>query len=116
MLHREFGEHHYGRLDLALEDGQKEKALARFLDERFKRLLDWPIVRRENLDGVKLYLGEIGWVLVRAAGTEQKLRIYSETTRPETTRRVLDAVARLVGRLSPGRHRNRAFQTTTRYG
>ncbi len=26
MLHREFGEHHYGRVDLTLKDGQKEKA------------------------------------------------------------------------------------------
>jgi phosphomannomutase len=111
MLDREFGEHHYGRMDLALEVGQKERALAHFVDERFDRLLDWPIVRRENLDGVKVYLGEIGWVLVRAAVTEPMLRIYSETTRPETTRRVLDEVAHLVGGLSPGRLSNRAFKT-----
>jgi phosphomannomutase len=111
MLDREFGEHHYGRMDLALEVGQKERALAHFVDERFDRLLDWPIVRRENLDGVKVDLGEIGWVLVRAAGTEPMLRIYSETTRPETTRRVLDEVAHLVGGLSPGRLSNRAFKT-----
>ena len=32
MLHREFGEHHYGRVDLTLRDGQKEKAIARFSD------------------------------------------------------------------------------------
>ena len=25
MLHAEFGEHHYGRVDLALKDGQKEE-------------------------------------------------------------------------------------------
>ena len=49
------------------------------------RILDWPVVRREDLDGIKVYLGEIGWVMVRASGTEQMLRIYSETTRPETT-------------------------------
>ena len=96
MLHREFGEHHYGRVDLTLKHGQKEKAVELFLDVGFDRLLDWPIVRRENLDGVKVYLGDIGWVMVRASGTERMLRVYSETTRPETTQRVLDKVTALV--------------------
>jgi len=99
MLHREFGEHHYGRVDLTLKDGQKERAIARFTEATFDRLLDWPIVRRENLDGVKVYLGDIGWVMVRASGTERMLRVYAETTRPETTRSVLDEVTALVQRL-----------------
>jgi phosphomannomutase len=99
MLHREFGEHQYGRVDLTVKAGQKEKALAYFADTKRKRVLDWPIVRREDLDGVKVYLGEIGWVLVRASGTEHMLRIYSETTQPETTRRVLDEVTSLVRKL-----------------
>jgi phosphomannomutase len=99
MLHREFGEHHYGRVDLTVKDGQKEKAIRRFLDPKFNRLLDWPIVRREDLDGVKAYLGEIGWVMVRASGTEPMLRVYSETTKPETTRRILDEVSALVEKL-----------------
>jgi len=29
-----------------------------------KRLLDWPVTRREDMDGVKVYLGDIGWVMV----------------------------------------------------
>ncbi len=99
MLHAEFGEHHYGRVDLELRPGQKKRALAYFADGKLARILDWPIVRRENLDGIKVYLGEIGWVMVRGSGTEPMLRIYSETTRPETTRRVLDEVTALVRRL-----------------
>ncbi len=99
MLHSEFGEHHYGRVDLTLRDGQKEKAIARFSDAKFQKLLDWPIVRREDMDGVKVYLGEIGWVMVRASGTERMLRVYSETTRPETTQRVLAEVTALVQKL-----------------
>jgi len=99
MLHREFGEHHYGRVDLTLKAGQKEKAIERFGDAKFKQILDWPIVRREDLDGVKVYLGDIGWAMVRASGTEPMLRVYSETTRAETTRRVLEEVTALVKRL-----------------
>ena len=99
MLHREFGEHHYGRVDLIVTDAQKKKALSHFTDAKFNRLLDWPITRREDLDGLKMYLGGIGWVMVRASGTEHMLRIYSETTRPETTRRVLDEASAVVKRL-----------------
>jgi phosphomannomutase len=95
-LHAEFGEYHYGRVDLDLKAGQKEKAIAHFSDVKLAKLLEWPIVRREDMDGIKLYLGEIGWVLVRASGTENLLRVYCETTKPETTRRVLSAVTKLV--------------------
>ena len=95
-LHAEFGEHHYGRLDLDLQPGQKENAIARFADAKLEKLLDWPIVRREDLDGIKVYLGDTGWAMVRASGTEHVLRIYAETPRPETTRRVLEEVGRLA--------------------
>jgi phosphomannomutase len=98
-LHAEFGEHHYGRVDLHVKNGQKEKAIGHFSADRLERLLDWPITRRENLDGIKVYLDEIGWLMLRASGTENMLRIYSETTRPETTKRVLDTVVALVQKL-----------------
>ena len=95
-LHAEFGEHHYGRLDIDVKPAQKAKAIAHFSGEKLKQWLDWPVTRRENMDGVKIYLGDVGWLLVRASGTENLLRIYSETSRPETTRRVLDsAVAQI---------------------
>jgi alpha-D-glucose phosphate-specific phosphoglucomutase len=99
MLEREFGEHHYGRVDLTLKPGQKEKALRHFANGKFNRLLDWPITRREEIDGVKVYLGDAGWVMARASGTEPMLRIYSETTRAATTKRVLDEVTKLVREL-----------------
>jgi len=96
MLHNEFGEHHYGRVDLELRPGQKERALAYFAGSKLTRVLDWPVVRQEDLDGVKAYLGDVGWVMVRASGTEPMLRIYCETSRAETTRRVLEEVSSLV--------------------
>jgi len=98
-LHAEFGEFHYGRVDLDLKPGQKEKAIAHFSNGGLKSVLGLPVVRRENMDGIKLYLGESGWVMVRASGTETLLRVYSETSKRETTRRVLEAVAGIVHNL-----------------
>src|SRR5579862_69915 len=99
MLHREFGEHHYGRVDLTLKPGQKEKALEYFGAARLQRFLDWPVVGREDIDGVKFYLGDMGWGMVRASGTEPMLRVYSETARAETTKRVLDEIVSIAQRL-----------------
>jgi len=95
-LYSEFGEYHYGRIDLDLKPGQKEKAIAHFSDGKLSRILDLPVARREDMDGIKLYLGDAGWVMVRASGTENLLRVYCETSKPETTRRVLAAVAQIV--------------------
>jgi alpha-D-glucose phosphate-specific phosphoglucomutase len=96
VLHSEFGEFHYGRVDLDLKPGQKEKAIARFSGDTLSKILEWPVVRRESMDGIKLYLGDIGWVLVRASGTENLLRVYCETSRQEFTGRVLAAVSTMA--------------------
>jgi phosphomannomutase len=98
-LYNEFGEHHYARIDLDVRKAQKERALSYFSDERLQRLQDWPVKRRENLDGIKLYLGDIGWVMVRASGTENLLRIYAETSEPATTQKVLRATVAAVQQL-----------------
>jgi phosphomannomutase len=95
MLHNEFGEHHYGRVDLELRAGQKEKAIEHF-GRRVDKVLEWRVERRENLDGHKLYMEQQGWLLVRASGTEQMLRVYAETKNPETTARVLREVCQRI--------------------
>jgi alpha-D-glucose phosphate-specific phosphoglucomutase len=95
-LHAEFGEYHYGRVDLHVTQTQKQRAVAHFSNGHVSKILGWPIVGREDMDGIKVYLGEVGWVMVRASGTENVLRVYSETNRPETTERVLRAVSETV--------------------
>jgi len=107
QLQKEFGEHQYGRVDLELKPGQKERAIEYFSKmqpvngasskaKTITRWLDWEITRREDMDGVKIYLGEVGWLLVRPSGTEAMLRLYAETSRPGTTRRILDEASKLV--------------------
>ena len=99
QLHEEFGEHHYGRIDLELKPGQKERAIEHFSGPKVKGLLDWEVARREDLDGIKLYLADAGWLMLRASGTEPMLRVYSETRSPAATRKILDAAKSIVERL-----------------
>jgi phosphomannomutase len=98
-LHAEFGEHRFGRIDLDVTRRQKEKAIAYFSDGKLQQLLNWPVVRRESMDGIKVYLDDIGWVMVRASGTENLLRIYSETSKAETTQNVLQATVAAIQNL-----------------
>jgi phosphomannomutase len=98
-LHAEFGEHHYGRVDLDVKAGQKERAIAYFSDEKLKKFAGWQITRREDMDGIKIYLDGFGWAMVRASGTENLLRLYSEANDPVTTRRVLQVIAETVQKL-----------------
>jgi phosphomannomutase len=95
-LHAEFGEHHFGRVDLELAPGQKEKALEYFSNPNLAGHLDYPIAHRESLDGVKLYLGDAGWLMIRGSGTEPMLRLYAETNSSATTRAILDRTASFV--------------------
>jgi phosphomannomutase len=96
QLQAEFGEHHYGRVDLELKPGQKERAIEHFGSTKVARLLEWEVARREDLDGIKLYLGDTGWLMLRASGTEPMLRVYSETTSPAATRRILEEACGVV--------------------
>ena len=96
QLHAEFGEHHYGRIDLELKPGQKERAIEHFSGAKVKRVLGYDVARRENLDGIKVYLGDTGWVMLRASGTEPMLRVYSETRNPAATRQILDHTCAIV--------------------
>jgi len=98
-LHKEFGEHHYGRIDLDVRPGQKERAIAYFSGEGLKQFHTWPVRRRESLDGIKIYVGDIGWLMVRASGTENLLRVYAETSKADTTEKVLRATVAAIQQL-----------------
>src|SRR5258707_10478786 len=98
-LHAEFGEYHYGRVDLDVKPGHKEKAIVHFSNGKLASILELPVVHREDMDGIKLYLSDGGWVMGRTSGTENLLRVYSETSRAHTTQRVLKAETKMVRNL-----------------
>ncbi len=97
-LQREFGPHYYGRRDLHISDEMKNGAIRRAADPRTTKLGAYPILRKEDRDGVKFYLdapkhgnGADAWVLFRASGTERMLRCYVEAATPELVEEILEA-------------------------
>ena len=102
-LQAEYGEHQYGRIDLHIPDDIKNSAIARAraLKTGDPVFAGMPILRQENLDGVKFYLDNPEaatkpnaaetWLLLRASGTEPLMRIYTESSSTEAVQRLLDS-------------------------
>jgi phosphomannomutase len=102
-LQREFGAHYYGRRDLHISDELKNSAIRRAADPQTMKLGAYPILRKENRDGVKFFLdapkhgnGADAWVLFRASGTEDMLRCYVEAATPELVEEILETGERFV--------------------
>jgi alpha-D-glucose phosphate-specific phosphoglucomutase len=95
-LQREFGPHFYGRRDLHISDGIKQRAIKRAQSDDIQSLGRYRVVKKETLDGIKFFLdaptngnGAEAWILFRASGTEPLLRVYSEASSPELVKEIL---------------------------
>ena len=101
-LQQEYGEHHYGRLDLHLSNDVKDEAMRR-ASAKPAKMGSFAVQKVETLDGVKFYLDAPAsgnraeaWVLVRASGTEPLLRIYAEAASPELVSQILSETEAFV--------------------
>jgi phosphomannomutase len=102
-LQQEYGEHHYGRIDLHIPDDIKNAAIARARTVR-EGATDFDgmrVLRIETLDGIKFFLDNPEaeskpnaaetWLLLRASGTEPLMRIYCESVSLDSVKRLLEA-------------------------
>jgi phosphomannomutase len=100
MLHAEFGPHYYGRVDLHLKPGQKERAIEQASADGAGSFAGISVEKREMLDGVKMYLDGgadgRGWLLVRPSGTEPLLRVYCEASSEKLVHQALSATENLI--------------------
>jgi phosphomannomutase len=89
-LQKEFGEHQYGRVDMHIEEGVKQGAIARAGKIAAGGMFaGMKVLRVETMDGIKFFLdnpeckGKVNaaetWLLLRASGTEPLLRVYCES-------------------------------------
>jgi phosphomannomutase len=101
-LQQEYGEHHYGRIDMHLDNKVKESAMRR-AGERPKKIGKYSVTRIEDMDGMKFFFetpnnenGAEAWVLIRASGTEPLLRVYSEASSPQLVKDILGEAEKFV--------------------
>jgi len=97
-LHREFGEFHFGRLDLHMPVSEGQD-LVRALSEQPPPTFNGETVMAvQTMDGAKLIFADESWLLFRQSGTEPMLRIYAEAVSVEKMQRLLQASQQITNR------------------
>jgi alpha-D-glucose phosphate-specific phosphoglucomutase len=93
-LQSKYGPAHYARIDATLERKlPKRDVVQRLVDAAPSHLAGENVNRVDTLDGVKYYLSDGSWLLIRPSGTEPVLRVYSEAHTPEMMKALLMAGA-----------------------
>jgi phosphomannomutase len=89
-FHELAGPSFYRRIDVHFErpeyDGVKQRLLVELAATPPTELGGSPITRTQVLstnDGLKWFLADGSWLLVRASGTEPLVRVYTEASSPE---------------------------------
>jgi alpha-D-glucose phosphate-specific phosphoglucomutase len=89
-LQATYGPAHYARHDEYLKQQHPKKQMMKMLTDAAPATLNGEsVVRVDTLDGVKLYLADNSWLLIRPSGTEPVLRIYAEGRSPEAVKAML---------------------------
>lgn len=89
-LQQEFGPSFYARNDVRLTKQLAKKEIVKKLEANApSHLTGESVVRVNTMDGIKFYLADKSWLLIRPSGTEPVLRIYAEARSNEAVAALL---------------------------
>ena len=89
-IEKGYGSYIYKRHDLKYTR-EKKAALQKLLKKNpFKKILEKKVVNIKSFDGFKFMCSDGSWLMLRASGTEPKLRIYSEAPSESEALRLLE--------------------------
>jgi len=76
------------RLDLHLDNAHKEAVMKTYSEKPPTNIAGIDVKEVGRKDGVKFYLADGSWVLLRASGTEPLIRVYMETHSAEQLQKI----------------------------
>jgi phosphomannomutase len=91
-LSEEFGPHEYDRVDLELELRVAQRVVQQVAKGKVRRVAGLKVTAIDDLDGAKMRFGNSAWLLARASGTENLLRLYAEAPTRAQVKAMLDAM------------------------
>jgi alpha-D-glucose phosphate-specific phosphoglucomutase len=95
-LQQEFGPACYARNDVHLSRQIPKKEIVKKLEDNApSQLAGESVVRVNTMDGIKFYLADKSWLLIRPSGTEPVLRIYAEARSDEMVAALLEEGGKL---------------------
>jgi phosphomannomutase len=95
-LFKKVGAHYYDRVDKPFS-GDRESREKSILSSKPENIGGMKVVNLDTTDGFKFNLEDGGWMLIRFSGTEPIMRVYCETTHPESVKDILDDGLRVAG-------------------
>ena len=99
-LQNQFGEVHFDRIDLLLENMQIRNKVETFLEKNPpKKILDISVKEIISIDGFKLRMDRNHWIMFRFSGTEPLLRIYCEGKNKQQLRDTLNWAKNLINNI-----------------
>ncbi len=79
-IYQEYGHFFTKRLDIKLPLEEKEKIISKLESSPPVKVNDLKVEKVETRDGVKLFLKDGSWILIRPSGTEPLVRVYLEAS------------------------------------
>src|SRR4028119_629270 len=89
------------RLDLHLDEAHKVAVIDSFTKNPPTDVAGINIKEIGRKDGIKLYLDEGSWVLLRPSGTEPLMRVYMETNSPEKQNQIAQTMEQMINKMEP---------------
>ncbi|MBD2087446.1 MULTISPECIES: phosphoglucomutase/phosphomannomutase family protein [unclassified Coleofasciculus] len=89
------------RLDLHLNDAHKAAVIDDFTKNPPAEVAGIKVKEVGRKDGIKLYLEEGSWILLRPSGTEPLMRVYLETNTPEKMTQIAQQMEQTINKLEP---------------
>lgn len=87
------------RLDLHLTESHKTAVIDSFTKNPPAEVAGIKVKEVGRKDGIKLYLEEGSWVLLRPSGTEPLVRVYLETNSPEKLSQISQKMENVIAKL-----------------
>jgi phosphomannomutase len=96
VLFDKVGPHYYDRVDTAFS-GDRSAREQMILDAHPQTIGGLAVDGLDTTDGYKFNLDDGGWLLIRFSGTEPIMRVYTETTRKDRVKAILQDGLRIAG-------------------
>lgn len=87
------------RLDFQLQNNTLKDIIINYFKESFENINGFKVTKKLTLDGVKIFLEDNSWILVRASGTEPLLRVYFESNAKNSLNSLVSSVDNIVNKI-----------------
>jgi phosphomannomutase len=95
----EFGPHFHYRNDMHTSNDKKNAMMSYCKDKKLTEIYGKKVKNWEFTDGVKHWLEDGSWLLVRPSGTEPVLRIYSESSTAEEAQKLVEYASDITNKM-----------------